>query len=135
MINIQNLSKNRLDYAILHWWLWSHIVETLKDQSFKFKDYKDIVDLKQHISNFLFTPKDLMVCFPCAYLNYNEGCNSCMFKKVYYDGRIINNSKYNPNICLSCSTTEYHLLRISFLDHNIKDCIKYASIIRDWELK
>jgi len=122
MINLKQYNyRNVFETAFFHWWLWSNIVEALKDKSFNFNDYtKTIYNFyifKQYIYNNLFSRKISKVyCFPC----YNAcKCDNCIFINIKCDE----------------SKSTYKSLVDNFDDKNLKECIKYATIIRDWKIK
>jgi len=122
MINLKQYNyRNVFETAFFHWWLWSNIVEALKDKSFNFNDYtKTIYNFyifKQYIYNNLFSHKISKVyCFPC----YNAcKCDNCIFINIKCDE----------------SKSTYKSLVDNFDDKNLKECIKYATIIRDWKIK
>ena len=123
MINLKQYNyRNVFETAFFHWWLWSNIVEALKDKSFNFNDYiyNDpyyFHDFKEHIYLNIFKKSiNKPYCFPC----YNTYiCDNCIF----------------INIKCSQVNSTYRYLIHSFKQKNLKECIKYATIIRDWKIK
>ena len=127
MINIDKIPRKPLDFAILHWWIWSFVVEALKHKSFKFKDYYDIYEeandfykLKKHIFNMLFNGDINSCCFACELVDDN--CSICIF-----GDKDCGNLRYGKS--------DYYKLDDAFINANIEQCIYYAKKIRDWKLK
>jgi hypothetical protein len=119
-VNDQQLKlPNNIDWVFMHWWLWSNIVEALKDKNFNFDDYYSATTFKRHIIELLFDFGFYGLCndcFPCDHnFTVTGKCKDCLFiNKACKDWEQFNNF---------------------FIKKNLKKCIKYAEKIRDWKVR